>query len=346
MSTSGNSNAVVTTIGIDIGKNSVHLAGLDSGGALVLRRKLSRGQIETFLANSQSCLIGLEACVGAHYLVRHLSALGHDVRMMPARYVKPYLKGQKNDFRDAEAIAEAVQRPTMGFISRKSEGQLDLQALHRVRSRLIRNRTAVINQIRAFLLDRGIAVRQGYRHLRQALPDILSTETEKLSPMVSRLLQQLAEDCHRLDVRIDQATDEIKSVLAKSEACQRLMTVPGIGPIIARAMVALIGDGRAFGKGRDFAAWLGLVPRQMSTGERTVQGRITTRGNSYLRTLFLQGAWVRLMRSKNWPKYRFGPWLEANSIRLHRNVLATALANKLARIAWSVLFQQTDYQGA
>jgi len=346
MSASRDSNTVLTTIGIDIGKNSFHLVGLDKHGAIVLRRKFSRGQIEKFLANKQSCLIGMEACVGAHYLARQLSALGHDVRMMSARYVKPYLKGQKNDFRDAEAIAEAVQRPTMRFISHKSEGQLDLQALHRVRSRLIRNRTAVINQIRAFLLERGIAVRQGYRYLRQALPDILSSETEKLSPMVIHLLEDLAKDWRRLDVRIEDTTDEIKSLVAKSEACQRLMTVPGIGPIIASAMVALIGDGSAFERGHDFAAWLGLVPRQMSTGDRTVLGRITKRGNSYLRTLFLQGAWVVLMRSKNWSKYQFGAWLEANSNRLHRNVLATALANKLARIAWNVLFRQNDYQGA
>lgn len=346
MGTSQKSNTSFTTLGIDIGKNSFHVVGLDDAGVIVLRRKFSRGQVEKFLSDKQPCLIGVEACVGAHYLARQLLALGHDVRMMSARYVKPYLKGQKNDFRDAEAIAEAVQRPTMRFVTVKSEDQLDLQALHRMRARLVRHRTAVINQIRAFLLERGIAVRQGYRHLRQTLPDILGAETEKLSSIMMHILEELTEDWRRLDARIDDVTEEIELLVSKSEACQRLMTVPGIGPIIASAMVAMIGDGSAFEKGRDFAAWLGLVPRQMSTGDRTVLGRITKRGNSYLRTLFMQGAWVVLMRSKSWSKYRFGPWLEASSSRLHRNVLATALANKLARIAWSILARQTSYQGA
>ncbi len=166
----------VTTIGIDIGKNTFHFIGLDSKGAIVLRQKLSRGQVRERLANLAPCLIGMEACVGAHHLCRQVVALGHEARMMPARYVKPYLKGHKNDFRDAEAIAEAVQRPTMRFVAMKSVEQLDLQSLHRVRARLVRHRTSVINQIRALLLDRGIAARQGRQHLRQALPDILGRE--------------------------------------------------------------------------------------------------------------------------------------------------------------------------
>jgi transposase len=292
----------------------------------------------------EPCLIGMEACVGAHHLSRRLIAIGHDARLMPARYVKPFLKGQKNDFRDAEAIAEAVQRPTMRFVATKSMDQLDLQALHRVRSRLVRQRTAVINQIRALLLERGIAVRQGYRFLRTALPDILSRDTDQLSPRMVRMIADLSGDWRHLDERLEAVTAEIEDVAEADEACQRMMTVPGVGPIIASAMVSAIGEGAAFAKGRDFAAWLGLVPRQISTGDRTILGRISKRGNSYLRTLFVRAARVVLLRPANWPRHGFGRWLASASRRLHRNVLAVALANKLARIAWSVLAGERTYE--
>jgi transposase len=334
----------VTTIGIDIGKNNFHLIGLDGAGNIVLRRKLSRSQVIVRLANLPPCLIGMEACVGAHHLSRQLQALGHDARLMPAQYVKPYLRGQKNDFRDAEATAEAVQRPRMRFVATKSVEQLDVQALHRVRSRLVRHRTAVINQIRALLLERGIAVRQGYRFLRAALPDILGRETNLLSPRMVRMIADLSADWRHLDERLEAVTSEIEALAMADEACRRLMTVPGIGPIISSAMVSAIGEGAAFARGRDFSAWLGLVPRQMSTGGRTILGRISKRGNTYLRTLFIRGARVILLRPENWPKHSFGPWLEAASRRLHRNVLAVALANKLARIAWSVLAGERHYE--
>jgi len=334
----------VTTIGIDIGKNTFHLIGLDGAGNIVLRRKLSRSQVIVRLANLPPCLIGMEACVGAHHLSRQLQALGHDARLMPAQYVKPYLRGQKNDFRDAEATAEAVQRPRMRFVATKSVEQLDLQALHRVRSRLVRHRTAVINQIRALLLERGIAVRQGYRFLRAALPDILGRETNLLSPRMVRMIADLSADWRHLDERLEAVTSEIEALAMADEACRRLMTVPGIGPIISSAMVSAIGEGAAFARGRDFSAWLGLVPRQMSTGGRTILGRISKRGNTYLRTLFIRGARVILLRPENWPKHSFGPWLQAASRRLHRNVLAVALANKLARIAWSVLAGERHYE--
>ncbi len=338
--------AVVSTIGIDIGKNTFHLVGMDASGAIVSRQKVSRGQLEKRFANMKPCLIGMEACVGAHFLSRQLCRLGHDARLMPAIYVKPFLKGHKNDFRDAEAIAEAVQRPTMRFVPTKSDEQLDLQALHRVRARLVRQRTAVINQMRAFLLERGIAVRQGHRFLRAALPDILGQATDLLSPRMIRMIADLSADWRRLDGRVEEVSGEIEALAKADHACQRLMSVPGIGPIIASAMVAAVGDGAAFTKGRDFAAWLGLVPRQTSTGDRTILGRISKRGNKYLRMLFVQGARSLLIRSTNWPKHSFGPWLETASRRLHRNVLAVALANKLARIAWSVLHHGNDYQSA
>ena len=330
-------NAAIAVIGIDIGKNSFHVVGLDDRGAIVLRQKWSRGQVEARFANMPPCLIGMEACVGAHHLSRKLRGLGHDARLMPAKYVRPYSKGQKNDFHDAEAIAEAVQRPTIKFVATKTADQLDLQALHRVRERLVSQRTGVINQIRAFLLERGIAVRQGHRFLRAGLPEILATPSDVLSPRMVRMIEDLTGDWRRLDERIEGLSGEIEAIARQEAGCERLMSVPGIGPIISSAMVAAIGAGDAFSKGRDFAAWLGLVPRQLSTGDRTILGKISKRGNRYLRVLFVQAAWVVLIKPKSWERHGLKPWLEAAKKRLHHNVLAVALANKLARIAWSVL---------
>src|SRR5215813_12200177 len=278
-------NSEITVIGIDIGKNSFHIVGLGRRGAIVLRQKWSRGQVEARLANLAPCLIGMEACVGAHHLSRKLTSLGHDARLMPAKYVRPYSKGQKNDYRDAEAIAEAVQRPTMKFVATKTAEQLDLQALHRVRERLVSQRTSIINQIRAFMLERGIAVRQGLRFLRTELPGILATRTDALSPRMLRILEDLSADWRRLDARIADLSGEIEALARQDKGCERLMSVPGIGPIISSAMVAAIGTGDAFSKGRDFGAWLGLVPKQLSTGDRTILGSISKRGNRYLRSL-------------------------------------------------------------
>jgi transposase len=233
-----------------------------------------------------------------------------------ARTIRPYSKGQKNDFRDAEAIAEAVLRPTMKFVAIKTVEQLDLQGLHRVRERLVCQRTSVINQIRAFLLERGIAVRQGLRALRTAMPNVLAM-TDKLSPRMIHMIEDLCTDWRHLDARI--------------------MTVPGIGPIISTATVAAIGSGDVFSKGRDFGAWLGLVPRQMSTGGRTILGPISKRGNRYLRMLFVQAARSVLLRPKSWQKYGLKSWIEAAARRLNRFKLAIALANKIARVAWGVL---------
>jgi transposase len=338
--------ATVTVVGIDIGKNSFHVIGLDRRGAIVLRQRLSRGQVESRFANMPRCLIGMEACVGAHHLSRRLQVLGHDARLMPARYVRPYSKGQKNDFRDAEAIAEAVQRPTMKFVATKTADQLDLQALHRVRARLVSQRTGVINQIRAFLLERGVAVRQGLRFLRVELPIIIAARSDVLSPRILRVVEELASDWRRLDARIDGLSQQIEALARQDPACERLMTVPGIGPIISTAMVAAIGNGAVFTKGRDFGAWLGLVPKQISTGDRTILGAISRRGNRYLRTLFVQAAWVVLVRIKDWDRYGLKAWIDAAKKRLHRNVLAIALANKLARIAWGVLARDRGFEAS
>jgi transposase len=236
----------------------------------------------------------------------------------------------------------------MKFVATKTVEQLDLQALHRVRERLVSQRTGVINQIRAFLLERGVAVRQGPRFLRAGLPGILATGCEVLSERtvterMVHLIEDLAGDWRRLDERIEGLSGEIGALARQDAGCERLMSVPGIGPINSSAMVAAIGAGDTFTRGRDFAAWLALVPKQFSTGDRTVLGKISKRGNRYLRVLFVQAAWVVLTRSKNWERYGLKPWIEAAKRRLHRNVLAIALANKLARIAWGVLAQGCTY---
>jgi len=336
----------IAVVGIDIGKNSFHVVGLDDRGAIVLRQKWSRNQVAVRFANMPPCLIGMEACVGAHHLSRGLQRLGHDARLMPARYVRPYSKGQKNDFRDAEAIAEAVQRPTMKFVATKTADQLDLQGLHRVRERLVRQRTGIINQIRAFLLERGVAVRQGLRFLRNELPSILAAPSDALSPRMLRIIEDLAGDWRRLDERVEGLSKEIEAIARQDAGCERLISVPGIGPIISSAIVAAIGAGDVFSKGRDFAAWLGLVPRQISTGDRTILGKISKRGNRYLRVLFVQAAWVVLIKPKSWERHGLKSWIEAARKRLHHNVLAIALANKLARIAWSVLAHGRSFEAS
>jgi transposase len=337
-------SAAIATLGIDLGKNSFHLVGQDERGAILLRIKLSRTQLSQHLANIPPCLIGMEACAGAHHIGRQLQALGHDVRLIPAQYVKPFLKGHKNDYRDAEAIAEAVQRPTMSFVAIKTPEQMDLLALHRVRSRLVSQRTGVTNQIRGFLLERGITVRQGLAPLRQAVPGILASSSDTLSGRMVRLIADLMEDWHRLDERIAAVSAEIEALATLDEHCQRLMSVPGVGPIISSAMVAAIGTGAGFRQGRDFGAWLGLVPKQESTGDRTILGKISRRGNTYLRTLFVQAAHVVLVRRPHGARLGLWPWIETAGRRLHRNMLVIALANKLARIAWAVLARGHRYQ--
>jgi transposase len=247
------------------------------------------------------CLVGTEACVGAHHLSRKLKALGHDARLMPAKYVRPYSKGQKNDFRDAEAIAEAVQRPTMKFVATKTADQLDLQALHRVRERLVSQRTGIINQIRAFLLERGIAVRQGLRFLRSELPSILAGPSDALSPRMVRIIEDLAGDWHRLDERIEDLSKEIEAIARRDSGCERLMSVPGIGPIISSAMVAAIGTGDAFSKGRDFAAcsaW-SLSRCRLETARSSARYRSAATATC---ASCSQAAWVVLIKPKIWER--------------------------------------------
>jgi transposase len=335
--TKGVSIPSFTSIGIDIGKEVFHIVGFDDAGKMVLRKKIKRAALEQEFAKLPPSIVGMEACLSAHFVSRTLRRLGHTPRIIPAIYVKPFAKGQKNDFNDAEAIAEAALRPSMRVVPEKTQAQLDLQALHRVRARLVSRRTATINQIRSFLLEHSIAIRSGAYSLRVSLPSILKERAAEISPRMQEIILGLQEDWRRLDERIEAVSREIDQISKGDEGCKRLMSVPGIGPIISSAVVAGIGSGEAFDRGRDFGAWLGLVPKQFSTGGRTTLGAITKRGSTYLRMLFVQAARVILMRAKLWKAFSFGAWLEQAAARMNRHKLAIALANKLARIAWSVL---------
>jgi transposase len=331
------------TIGIDLGKTSFHLVGLNERGEVVVRKQFSRAQLLRFTANRRVHLIGMEACGGAHFLGRALQEQGHEVRLIPAQYVKPYVKTNKSDYIDAEAIAEAVGRPTMRFVPIKSDDQLDLQSLHRVRERWVMRRTAVINQIRGLLVERGITLRKGRRHVEEALPRILKDADAKLSGALRLLLRQLKLELDELGLRLEEADAAIQKMVCENEACQRLVKIPGIGPVTATAVVAAIGNGAAFRKGREFAAWMGVVPREHSTGGKQKLLGISKRGNSYLRRLFVQCARAVLQqRSKQAPGLK--AWLEQLTSRTHHNVAAVALANKLARIAWAVLAKGEAYR--
>ena len=326
----------VRIIGIDLSKTTFHVIGLDELGQVAIRKKFSRKQLLMFTAKLSSTLIGMEACGGAHYLGRALRSQGHDVRLMPAQYVKPYVKTNKNDYLDAEAIAEAVGRPTMRFVPIKTDDQLDLQALHRVRDRWVARRTAVMNQLRGFLLERGVTVRKGASYLRQQLLDVFSDPACLFSGRILKLLRELRQEWDRLEEQIEEVSREIQSVAKQDESCARLMEIPGVGPLVSTALVAAIGNGVTFRKGRDLAAWLGLVPGQYTTGGKPKLLGISKRGNEYLRRMFLHGARSVVMQMES-QRSALGSWLGQLAARAHRNIVVVALANKMARIAWALL---------
>lgn len=333
----------IRTVGIDLGKTVFHLVAQDQQGNVVVKKRCSRDQLLTYTANLPICLIGMEACPGAHFLGAKLTAQGHQVRLIPAQFVRPFVKSNKNDYLDAEAIAEAVQRPTMRFVPIKTMEQLDLQAVHRLRDQLVARRTAVINQIRAFLLERGITVRQGRKYLRQQMALLLEDAALNLSSRMRNLLNRQWCEWQELDTQIDELSTEINNAADQDEACGRLRDIPGIGALTATALVAAIGNGSAFRRGRDLSAWLGLVPRQASTGNRPLLLGMSKRGNSYLRRLFIHGA-RSIATHMSRQNHRFGPWISRLECKVHRNVLVVAIANKLARIAWAVLAKGEAYR--
>ena len=333
----------IHTIGIDLGKTNFHLVGLNERGEVVVRKRFSRAQLLRFTANRKVHVIGMEACGSSHFLGRALEEQGHEVRLIPTQYVKPYVKTNKSDYIDAEAIAEAVGRPRMRFVPIKSDDQLDLQSLHRVRERWVMRRTAVINQIRGLLLERGITVRKGRRHIEAALPGILEDTDVKLSGALRLLLAQLKLELDQTALRIEEADAVIQRTADENEACQRLVKIPGIGPVTATAVIAAIGNGAAFRKGREFAAWMGVVPREHSTGGKQKLLGISKRGNSYLRRLFVQCARA-VLQQKTKQAAGLKAWLEKLTARARHNVAGVALANKLARMAWAVLATGEAYR--
>ncbi|WP_424139486.1 IS110 family transposase [Roseomonas chloroacetimidivorans] len=326
----------IAVLGIDLGKNSCSVVGLDASGRVVLRRRLQREGVIKLAAGLPGCVMAMEACCGAHHLGRRLRDQGHQVRLMSPEYVRPYVKAQKNDDRDAEAIAEAATRPTMRFVELKSEAQLDMQSLHRARDRLVGERTALINQLRAFLLERGVIVPQGRRKLELHLETLLAADQVTLSPRTRLLIEDQQAEWRELDRRIDAFDEEFVQEARMDEAARLLPTIPGIGPLNATALVAAIGRAETFGRGRDLAAWIGLVPRQMTTGGKPKLLGISKRGNGYLRKMLIHGARAALPTlSKG--ETLLGSWLRGLMARAHVNTVVVALAAKLARIICAVL---------
>ena len=326
----------ILVLGIDLGKNVCSLVGLDGAGRVVLRRRVTRERVIAFAHQLPRCIMAMEACCGAHHLGRLLAGQGHEVRLMSPEYVRPYVKAQKNDDRDAEAIAEAATRPTMRFVELKSEEQLEMQSLHRVRDRLVGERTALINQLRAILLERGLVAPQGRRKLEQRLVDWLAQGDLAVSQRIRALIEDMWAEWQALDRRIAAFDDEFSARARSDEAARRLATIPGIGVLNATALAAAVGDARTFTCGRDLAAWLGLVPRQATTGGKSRLLGISKRGNIYLRKLLVHGARAA-MPTLSKSATQLGNWLRGLLQRAHPNTVVVALANKLARIAWTVL---------
>ena len=335
----------VTRIGIDLAKRVFQIHGVDRQEAVVLRRQLKRAQVLEYLGKLDACVIGMEACASAHYWARELGKLGHTVKLMAPQFVKPYLKGQKNDANDAQAICEAVGRPGMRFVAVKSAQQQDIQGLHRVRSELIKQRKAKANQIRGLLGEYGIVLSRRIGELRRGLPDILEDAENGLSGAFRRLLHGLWQDLRGLDARVGELDLQVKELARTHPDCRRLEGIPGVGPLSATALVGAVGDARQFKNGRQLAAWLGLVPRQHSSGGKPQLLGISKRGDCYVRTLLIHGARSVQRVCKNRGDER-SRWLKELGSRRHGNIAAVALANKNARIAWALLARGEHYQPA
>jgi transposase len=329
----------ITTIGIDLAKNVFQVHGTDERGKAVLGKVLRRAQMMKFFTQLPPCLIGMEACGSAHFWARKLTALGHTVKLMAPQFVKPYVKTNKNDARDAEAICEAVGRPTMRFVAIKSPEQQALLAVHRARQGLVQARTAQGNQIRGLLAEFGCVIPKGRRHLEHHIPEILEDAENGLSGMSRELFARLLEHLRSLDEQVQALERQIKAWQREDAASRRLEQIPGIGPLTASALVASIGDARNFKNGRQLSAWLGLVPRQCSSGGKSTLLGISKRGDVYLRTLLIHGARSVLQRAK--PAEHWGATLAERS---NKNLAAVALANKNARIVWALLAHGRNFQ--
>jgi len=332
----------IKRIGIDLAKQVFQLHGVDHQEKTVLRKQLKRHQVLGYFAQLPPCLIGMEACGSSHHWARELQKQGHTVKLMAPQFVKPYVKGNKNDANDAEAICEAVARPNMRFVAVKTIEQQDIQAVHRIRSTLVQQRTAKVNQIRGLLAEYGIVIERRVDKLRKALPLLLEDAENGLSLDFRLLLQSLQQDLVALDDRADEMDKKIRQLAGSNASAKRLQQIPGIGPVTATALVCAIGDGKQFKRGRDLAAWLGLTPRQHSSGGKDCLLGISKRGDTYLRTLLVHGARsvLKVANKKDDPRSR---WLQGLCSRRNKNIAAVALANKNARIAWALLAKETDF---
>ena len=333
----------VKTIGLDIAKSVFQVHGIDADGQLIVRRQLKRRYVLTFFAKLQPCLVGIEACASSHYWARALQALGHRVRLMPPAYVKPYVKRQKNDATDVEAICEAVTRPNMRFVEIKTVEQQSCLVLHRARHLFIRQQTSVINAIRAHLAEFGIVAPVGRNGVEQLLRIVADTRDDRIPEVARACLAALGTQLQALKAQILEFDRRIRAWHRSNEASKRLDEIPGVGPALATALVASIADPKAFRSGRDFSAWIGLVPKQHSSGGKDRLGSISKQGDRYLRSLFTTGA-LAVIRYAKIRGTGHRPWLAALLARRPTKVAAIALANKLARMAWAVMTKGERYK--
>ena len=333
----------VTTIGLDLAKNVFQVHGADAQGHELLRKQLRRSQMAQFFAHQPPCVVAMEACAGAHYWGRKLQGLGHQVRLIAPQYVKPYVKSQKNDAADAAAICEAATRGHMRFVALKSVDQQSVLALHTVRSSLVKQRTALSNLIRALLAEFGVVVPKGLSQLKAQLPLVLADQGSELSALVRQLVHRLQDQLAQLQEAVAQLERQIRQWASQDEGAKRLQQIPGIGPISASALVASVADARQFKDGRQMSAWMGLVPRQHSSGGKSVLLGITKRGDKYLRTLLIHGARAVLKAYQANPA-KMPAHLAQLLQRKHPNVVCVALASRNARVAWAMLSRGQDYQ--
>ncbi|MCU7812895.1 MAG: IS110 family transposase [Candidatus Thiodiazotropha sp. (ex Notomyrtea botanica)] len=332
-----------TTIGIDLAKNVFQIHAADDLGKTAFVKRLSRKHFLPFFANLPPCLIGIEVCSSANYWARQLKVLGHDVHQISPQFVKPYVKTNKNDYNDAQAICEAVTQPDMPFVPSKSIEQQDIQAMHRIRMRLVRDRTALVNQTRGLLREYGVFLPVGIRPFREQLPQVLEDADNELTPLTREMIADQAQRLRELDQRIANYDHRINECFKRSETCQRLATIAGVGPIVATALIAAISDIRHFKNGRHLAAWLGLVPRQHSSGERSRLLGISKRGDTYLRTLLIHGARSVISRCDSRSDV-LGRWMRDIKERRGFNRASVALANKNARIIWALMAHDDTYR--
>jgi len=335
----------IVRIGLDLAKYVFEVHGVDQHGKIAVRKRLRRDAVSRFFANLAPSLVGMEASNGAHYWARVLTGLGHEVRLISPQFVTPYVKSNKNDRNDAEAICEAVGRPTMRFVPPKSADQLAVQAVHRIRRRLVTDRVKLANQIRGLLSEHGVVIARDITRLRRSLAVIVGSSDDGLSDLVRALISELQVELTELDRRIASYDRRIRDLFRNSDVCQRLGKIEGIGPVTATALIVAVGDPKCFKNGRQFAAWLGLVPKQRSSGGRARLSGISKRGDRYLRTLLIHGARAALVRAGGKQDPR-SLWLSKLRERRHPNVAAVALANKNARIVWAMLSRDKSYEPA